>query len=234
MLRGLARHVRYMGLTVECPCCRGRFRTFKTVESRPFSADCPGCGSRPRHRVLWLYPSRETPLPDSALRVLHFAPEQALQPPLRKAAREYVSADLESPRAEVHTDITGMDFADGRFDLVLCSHVLEHVPDDAAAMREMHRVLAPGGLLVVQTPVNYDQVGTFEDPTVTDPAERLRLFSQDDHVRVYGSDLARRLEAAGFDVTVSEYAYELPEGSIYRYGLMPRPEPLRNDLYVCR
>ncbi|HYI38550.1 MAG TPA: methyltransferase domain-containing protein [Thermoleophilaceae bacterium] len=184
--------------------------------------------------MLWLYLNAETPLPEGALRVLHFAPEIALERPLRDAAGEYVSADLFSPRAEVKADITDLPFEDGRFDLVLCSHVLEHVADDAAAMSEMGRVLADGGTVVVQTPVNYDMATTFEDPSVTDPAERLRLFSQDDHVRVYGRDLVDRLGGAGFEVTVSEYAYDLPDGSIERYGLVPRPDPLRNDLYVCR
>lgn len=98
----------------------------------------------------------------------------------------------------------------------------------------MQPVLTPDGLLVVQTPVNYAMGTTFEDPTITDPTERLRLFSQDDHVRVYGPDLRARLERAGLAVQVDDYAYRVPEGSIERYGLVPRNGPLRNDLYICR
>jgi hypothetical protein len=232
-LRGLFARA---GDKVECPCCERSFRAFRQASDIPPGAECPACQSRPRHRLLWLYLTRETPIESEHMSVLHFAPEPAITQRLRDLSNlGYVSADLLDPRADVKADITELGFADDSFDLILCSHVLEHVPDDTSAMREMARVLAPGGLAIVQSPVNYDQDGTHEDPSITSPEERLRLFSQADHVRVYGPpDLEHRLTAAGFDVTVSEYADALSPDDVERYGLIPRWGPLRNDLYVCQ
>ncbi|MDQ3933905.1 MAG: methyltransferase domain-containing protein [Actinomycetota bacterium] len=117
---------------------------------------------------------------------------------------------------------------------MLCSHVLEHVPDDRRAMREMARVLRGDGLYIVQSPVNYEQTGgTYEDVAVTDAKERMRRFSQRDHVRVYGPDLCERLEEAGFDVTVEPYFERFDEETIDRLVLAPWLGPIRNDLYCC-
>jgi ubiquinone/menaquinone biosynthesis C-methylase UbiE len=49
-------------------------------------------------------------------------------------------------------DATRLDFPDASFDKVLCSEVIEHIPDAPQALREMHRVLKPGGTLVLSTP----------------------------------------------------------------------------------
>ena len=100
-------------------------------------------------------------------------------------------------------------------------------------MRELERVLRPGGLAVVQSPVNYEMAATHEDPTLTDEDERLRRFSQRDHVRVYGPDLLDRLIAAGFEVALHDGADRLPEATIARLGLDQPAGPLRNDLYAC-
>jgi SAM-dependent methyltransferase len=164
---------------------------------------------------------------------LHVAPEAVIADRLREAVRRYTSIDIEPGRAEVQADLTALPFADEEFDLILCSHVLEHVGDDRAAMREMRRVLRPGGLAVIQTPVNYDQVGTYEDPSETDPGERLRKFSQSDHVRVFGPDLRERLIDAGFEVEIADAA-RLGDADEARYGLWPNAAPLRNDLYACK
>lgn len=213
--------LRYFGRGAGCPLCGGRFRSFAPSrwDGSRWTGQrvrCPRCGSLPRQRLLWAY------LVDSGLlagdpRVLHLAPEPALAQRLDQLPG-YVSADLEPGRAMVQADLTALPFDDAGFEIVLCSHVLEHVPDDVAAMRELHRVLAPGGTAIVQTPVNYQQAATYEDPGETDAAERERRFSQPDHLRVYGPDLRDRLEATGFDVTV--------RGE-------PGSGPLRNDLYIC-
>ncbi len=217
-----------------CPCCESRFRAFRQPTGAPPGAECPYCRSRARHRLLWLYLAAETTIERAPLSVLHFAPEAALERRLRALPHvRYVSADIDSPRADVKTDITALDFDDDAVDLVLCSHVLEHVPDDAAALTELRRVLKPGGLAIVQSPVNYDQDGTFEDPSITSPQERLQYFSRADHVRVYGPpDLERRMAAAGFDVEIVEYAETFRPEEVERYGLVPRWGPIRNDLYL--
>jgi SAM-dependent methyltransferase len=186
-----------------------------------------------RHRFLWLVLNhpRWALLVEGAS-VLHVAPEPQITAVLRAVpGLRYVSTDLQDPAAMVTADLTDLPFGDGDFDLVLCSHVLEHVPNDRRAMLELCRVLRPGGTALIQAPVNYEQPQTFEDAAIHDPGERRRLFSQDDHVRVYGPDLQQRLEDAGFAVKILTPAdLGLSES---RHGLCPQWGPLRNDLYLC-
>ena len=106
---------------------------------------------------------------------------------------DYLSVDLESPLAMSRMDVTNLDLPDQAFDVVLCSHVLEHVPDDRAAMRELARVLRPDGIAILQTPWDPDLAVTDEDPSITDVAEREQRFGQSDHSRMYGRDLLDRL-----------------------------------------
>jgi SAM-dependent methyltransferase len=113
--------------------------------------------------------------------------------------------------------------------VILCSHVLEHVPDDRRAMRELARVLKPDGWAFLQVPVNRRIARTIEDPQVTDPGERERRFGQSDHVRWYGLDFPVRLAEAGLEVRVEPFAERLGPEAAGRYGLVPG-----EDLYLCR
>lgn len=163
-------------------------------------ACCIHCGSLERHRMTWSYFERSTDLFDGrAKRMLHVAPERQFEKLLReRIGAGYLTADLFNPRAMVEMDITDIQFPDDTFDVLYCSHVLEHVDDDRKAMREFRRVLKPNGWAVLLVPLSAEK--TFEDPSITDPAERLRLFGQDDHVRRYGPDFEDRLREEGFDV----------------------------------
>ena len=96
-------------------------------------------------------------------------------------------------------DIMDIQYPDESFDVIYCSHVLEHVPDDRKAMREFRRVLKRGGWAILLVPITAGK--THEDPSITEPAERLRVFGQEDHVRIYGPDYVDRLREAGFAVT---------------------------------
>jgi SAM-dependent methyltransferase len=96
-----------------------------------------------------------------------------------------------NPRAMVRMDITDIQYPKDTFDVIYCSHVLEHVVDDRKAMREFHRVLRPDGWALLLVPITVEK--TFEDPSVTDPEERLSVFGQEDHVRCYGPDYVERL-----------------------------------------
>jgi SAM-dependent methyltransferase len=154
---------------------------------------------------------------------LHVAPEEGLAARLRELPIDYLSTDLESPLAMRHDDVTALPDPDGSFDVVICNHVLEHIPDDRAAMRQIRRVLRPGGFAVLQHPIRA-HAETFEDWTVVTPQDRLHLFGQEDHVRVYGRDFVDRLREAGFtDVELMEVEDEIPAPLHARYGLRPSP-----------
>lgn len=188
-------------------------------------AQCGHCGSIERQRFLWLYLTDHTDLFDgSPKRVLHFAPEERLSAMLRRRlGKGYLTADLMRDTVDVKVDVTDIRFPDGSFDFIICSHVLEHVGDDGLAMRELVRVLAPGGLALLLLPITADT--TFEDPTIVSPEERLRVFGQADHVRRYGPDVVGRLEAAGFAVSVVRSGDLYGEEDIERMGLHP---PIRS------
>ena len=221
----------YLGDRVECPCCGGRFRKFLSAGMPPRpGAMCPRCGSLERHRLLWLFLAERTPLFRDLFRVLHVAPEQDLQRRLRsEPGLAYVSGDRDSELAMVHFDLERLPLRDGAVDVVICTHVLEHVDDARAALRELLRVLGPGGWALLQSPIDTARAQTLEDPSVTSPAERLRVFGQQDHVRIFGRDYAAWLRAAGFEVEVVPYGRESGPARMARHGFDPE-----EDIYLCR
>ena len=181
----------------------------------------PGCGSHERHRALWLYLSERTPLGQGRMSLLHFAPEYALRGRMKEMpGLRYVTADLDPEGVDVQVDITAMPFDDGAFDAILCSHVLEHVIDDHAAMSQLHRVLRPDGWALVLVPLDLARESTYEDFTITAPEDRVREFGQDDHVRMYATDIAQRLEGAGFHVVTDRFVENLEEERRRYHGLL--------------
>jgi SAM-dependent methyltransferase len=219
----------YRGNRVECPCCGGGFSRFMPGLSHRDTRVCPRCGAQERHRALWLYMRERTDLfARPQLSILHWAPEYALQRSLAALPNAaYVSADLGGDEALQHMDITDVPFKDGAFDLIVCVHVLEHVEDDRRAMREMARVLKPGGVALLLVPIVLEQP-TNEDPSVVTPAQRREAYWQEDHVRLYGHDFPERLEEEGFSVTVDGWVRSLDQPVLDRYGLFPL-----EDVYVA-
>src|SRR5438105_402829 len=158
----------YKGNEVCCPCCDSHFRHFIPYGPRR-NGMCPQCDSLDRHRLVWLYLHSCTNIFWDRLKVLHFAPEAIIQKKLRASPNlEYTSADLDSPLAMVSLDITDIPYAESTFEVVLCSHVLEHIPDDRKAMSELYRILKPGGWALLQVPFDAERSGTFEDSKVVD------------------------------------------------------------------
>ncbi len=211
----------YCGSQFTCPCCNGRFRRFMPYGVIPRSnAMCPKCYSLERHRLLMLYLKNRTNIFKVNLRMLHFAPEDTFQRIFKTCSNiDYVSADLDAPNAMLKMDITNILFKNEVFDVILCSHVLEHVEDDKRAIREMFRVLKKGGWAIIQSPVENNRRRTHEDLAIRTPKDRRKYFGLDNHVRIYGLDYKQRLEDAGFTVKFNDYLKDLDEGVIKTYAL---------------
>jgi len=181
----------------------------------------PSTLSLERHRLLWLYLQEKTNFFSAPLKVLHFAPEQAFYKRFKKQSNlTYTTTDLESPLADVKADICNLPFANNSFDVILCNHVLEHIPDDTKAMQELYRILKPGGMGIFQVPQDLSKATTFQDDTITDPKERTLIFGQYDHVRVYGLDYFDKLRKIGFEVAEEKFAAQLPAATIAKYCLV--------------
>jgi len=212
----------YHGNNVECPVCGGRFRKlmpygYNNVRE---SALCPNCLSLERHRLLWLYLQQRTGFFSDPQKVLHIAPEQCFYKRFRKMKNLiYITGDLESPLADVKLDIQDLPFEDAEFDVVLCNHVLEHVPDDHKAISEIYRVLKPGGFAIMQVPTDYSMEKTYENPAIIEPAEREKHFRQKDHYRLYGRDFLVRIAEAGFIIKEENFLFGLTQEQRNRFRL---------------
>ncbi len=180
----------------------------------------PSTLSLERHRLLWLYLKNETDFFSAPLKVLHFAPEQAFYKRFRSLKNlSYTTTDLNSPLADVKADICNLPFADNSFDVILCNHVLEHIPDDKKAMQELFRVLRPKGWGIFQIPQDLQRKTTFEDHSITDKKERAKIFGQYDHVRIYGWDFFDKLKSVGFKTEAVAYGAGLSPAEVEKYRL---------------
>ncbi|WP_299129038.1 class I SAM-dependent methyltransferase [uncultured Winogradskyella sp.] len=180
----------------------------------------PSTLSLERHRLLWLYLKNETNFFSEHLKVLHFAPEQCFLNRFRKLNNlDYTTTDLLSPIADVKADICNLPFEDNSYDVILCNHVLEHIPDDTMAMQELYRVMKAGGYGIFQIPQDLNRDTTFEDDSITDKAERAKIFGQYDHVRIYGRDYFNKLRSIGFKVEEVDYTSQFSIEEIDTYRL---------------
>lgn len=224
-----ARRRLFRGEARWCPVCESRLARFLPFGgSGRADAYCPVCESLERHRLHWVYLRERTDWLDGRPRtLLHVAPEAVLAARLRTLPGvTYLSADLADPRAMLRLDVMRLPFADDAFDAIFCSHVLEHVPDDRAAMRELCRVLRPGGLALLPVPpIRAER--TSEDPHECDPERRRRRFGHPDHVRRYGRDYPERLREAGFDVEEIGAAALVGETGVEQLGLANGDEVFR-------
>ena len=203
----------------------------------------PSTLSLERHRLLWLYLQNETDFfqfelvsdspvtknkriklrdteTSSALKVLHFAPEQEFYKRFKKQINiDYTTTDLLSPLADVKADICNLPFEDNTYDIIFCNHVLEHIPDDTKAIQELYRVLKPGGMGIFQIPQDLSRTTTFSDDMIIDQKERAKIFGQYDHVRVYGRDYFDKLRSIGFKVIEEDYTNKIAPELVEKYCL---------------
>ena len=198
-----------------CPIC-GYYGVFISVgHPSRWDARCPQCGSRERHRLTHLWVTEDGGDKLAGKRILHFAPEKAVMRQMRDN-RLYETADLHQKGVTHQADITRMPLRDSSYDVIIAHHVLEHIDDDRRAMRELFRLLTPGGIAILSVPLNASRQDTYENPGITTPGERFVHFSGDDHKRYYGLDFTDRLAAVGF-ITAT---YRLPPEAEVTYGLL--------------
>ncbi len=246
----------YAGFGVQCPVCLMEFSSFAPIYKWRLVNDgnseagtecaiesdegrCPNCDSLHRQRLLWKYIHERTNLlSGKRVKLMEVAPDLPFfnlfnnNPGIR-----YYPCDI-APGKEKYlyfpgkikdADITHLPFESKYFDVILCSHVLEHVVDDISAMKEMFRVLRGGGWVLIQSPVFYNIEKTLEDPDVVTPEGRELKFGQLDHLRKYGRDFKNRLSNSGFTIDEIDYVNSFPEEDIKRFGF-DRYE----RIYLCR
>lgn len=220
------------GDAVECTVCEGKFKKFLPygrLEPRE-NALCPSCLSLERHRLMYLYLKEKTQFFNARLKVLHVAPEYCFIDRFEKLKNlEYITADIESPLAKVKMDIEDIRFPENTFDVIFCNHVLEHVEQLDTAISELYRVLKPGGFAIMQSPQDMSMAHTLEDPTITDPRERERVFRQSDHLRLFGKDYGKVLAKGGFKVSEDDFVHEIAPELALRYAL-----PMEEIVYFCQ
>ncbi|HVU43972.1 MAG TPA: class I SAM-dependent methyltransferase [Xanthobacteraceae bacterium] len=217
---------RYLGTEYRCPICGTGLRAFRpmwksywrdvevyqpihpaeSMETLNLEAfTCPCCDAFDRDRLTAIYLENAFASFDRnrTYRLLEFAPGDALYKKLKSLPFiAYRSADLSRKTVDERVDMTDMAaYTGGSLDVILCSHILEHIPDDRKAMRELRRVLKPEGFAIVLVPLVVGVDETHEDPSMDTPELRWKYFGMGDHVRQYGKrDFIERLEAAGLKV----------------------------------
>ena len=222
-----------MQIKRHCPICETSIdRVFSSFGYNPREdAKCDNCGSLERHRLIWLYIKEHTDLlEDNQKKLLHIAPERIFQNIFFKYLGDnYLSADLNNPRAMIKMDITNIAYGDNSFEYIYCSHVLEHIIDDRKAMRELSRVLKPDGWAILLVPIATKDK-TFEDFSILSKEQRLKIYGHPEHVRNYGSDYPDRLRESGFSVQTIYAKDFLNEDAIVLYGLTKAA----GEIYFCK
>jgi len=218
------------GTDVTCPVCQHSYKKFLPYgRIARENALCPNCLSLERHRLMWLFLQEKTDFFTAKLKVLHIAPEHCFINRFEALPNlDYITADLESPLAKVKMDVHKIPFEENTFDVVFCNHVMEHVEDDLLACSEINRVLKSDGWGIIQSPV-YNLPETLEDKSITDPAEREKVFGQRDHVRKYGNDYAKRLRKSGIRIDENLFVKELKPEKVKQFAL-----PENEIIFVCK
>ena len=235
-------------INVECPCCGWKGSSFISTKTEfkichfifrkslnRINSKCPKCDSFERHRLYYLYLQNKIPK-NKKIRILHFAPEKILTNFFKFYNNiEYLSADIDSKKAMTKENIINISHKNNTFDIVFCSHVLEHIEDDIKAMKEIYRILKPKGFAILQVPIK--RKNTFEDFSIKSPKEREKVFGQKDHVRIYGEDYKDRLKKAGFKLKIEKFVDSLDKKQVKRFVLLPNNGKCHNTegyIYLCR
>lgn len=223
-----------------CPFCNTKTKEFFEIgSSLPVlkskqiiggglrNGGCFHCRSTDRERLVYIYLKEKIEIfkKNKFKNILHFAPEKLISEKLREFGFEnYICGDLftegyQYPDYVKNINVLDIPYPNESFELVICNHVLEHIPNDLDAMKEIYRVLNKKGMAILQVPISKNTNETFEDLSVIDPKQREIVFGQFDHVRIYGQDYAKRLESVGFKVSRLNLSQEFK-----KFGLNPEED----------
>ncbi len=232
LLKSRIQQIIYMGSKVRCNICKASYALFAPYgDPIRTNAKCPSCGSLERHRLIWKYLKEKTDFfksKNKKIRVLHFAPEEFFYNSFYDSSRiDYFPCDLfpnifsfDKKKLIKGVDILKIPYEDNYFDYILCNHVLEHIPNDQAAMIELYRIMKSGGLGIFQVPIDYNLDFTYEDVSIITEEGRKKAFGQKDHVRWYGKDYKIRLARSGFSVNEDHFIKSLTQEEIFKNGFL--------------
>lgn len=228
----------YTGSKVTCPCCKHSFSHFLPLGINRRPGQCPRCRSNERDRALWLYMKKNPDFIRAGKKLLHIGPEEIFYHYFKNIhGLDYNPADkfaqtFEStyPSDTRYLDIVHMpEIPDNSYDVILCSHVLEYIKEDDAAMRELRRILKPNGSALLQVPVKQGMKETYEDASITSASQRALVFGDPGHIRFYGEDYADKLTAQGFKTDFISFTSLFTSEEIEKYGLIAT-----DDFHLCR
>jgi SAM-dependent methyltransferase len=222
----------YLGNKYSCNCCGKSFRKMRSYgNKRRKNASCPYCFSLERTRVLDFYLQNETNAYQASIKLLHIAPEPVIMSKLKNNKNlNYISGDINPDYADYEIDITSIPFPDNYFDLIICSHVLGHIPEESIAIKELYRTLSTDGKALIMTILDRNNPHTHEDLSLTTDSERISHYTEHNLCRLHGIDFEKRLSNEGFTVEVNDYRLGFDQEFRKRYCLGNGD---REIIYVC-
>jgi len=214
---------------VFCPCCVWSGKHFLPFRApKRTNVQCPRCKSVERHRLYYLFLKEYlNKLSNKSIKILHISPEKSLRKLFCSYPNiKYLSIDISLFKAMRRENIESLSFSNHSFDLIFCSHVLEHVRNDQKALAEIKRVLKPNGLAIIQVPIkNYFRgkkiTQTLEEIEPLNPKQREIIFGQADHYRLYSRDFYQQLIKSGFNIKIIKFANKLPKSTLKKQVLLP-------------
>ncbi len=188
---------------------------------------CASCESHSRHRLMFIYLNKIIPK-NKIIKILHVSPELSLQKFIQaRNNSDYLSIDIDPSMAMQAENLEKMSFSDNQFDLIICSHVLEHVKNDKLAIAEIFRVTKKNGIAIISVPIDIHRAETYEDENIKSPEDRTKHFWYQDHLRLYGLDFPNKLGSAGFKVNTHYSDRELRKRFMKLHGLV------KGQIYFC-
>lgn len=239
--RGRRFSKQYQGEDVSCPCCGNSFSSFMDFEIDKLHNEsryvnyykntvCPYCFSFPRHRVVCEHFDKNKHIFSDDANILMVGAEYSIEQWFNNHGLSYTTADLFDRTADLKVDILNTPFADNSWSIIICNHVLEHVPDYKIALKELKRILKKDGILELAVPIDMSFSTTYEDDSIVTEKQRIEAFGQPDHLRIFGSNFKDLLMEAGFSVEVIN-GNDLP--AKYRTVVGPANYD-DNRIFICR